>query len=158
MTAGFLAHGILALLGTALAVRTSGGALVRVALLLAALHAVGITIVAAVPGSPSNADTAAMAVHVAGAGMAIIGGNAAVALAAPLHCRRLLPRSPLPLLGITLGGTGLAAAAMLELDTHLLEATLLPDGAWERLAVYPIQAAELTAGVAVLRRTSRPRR
>ncbi|EWS80015.1 hypothetical protein BF93_08155 [Brachybacterium phenoliresistens] len=154
MNAGFIAHGILAAAGAAAAVRARPGVLGRGFLVLAVLHLLGITAVALVPGGPHTMEHGLGAVHTAGAGAAICGGNLATVLAAFRLRRSPAPRAP-ALVGAGLGVLGLLSAAVLVLHmtTDLIPAA--PGGAWERAAVYPIQAAELLAATVILSRSRR---
>lgn len=54
-------------------------------------------------------------------------------------------------LSIVLGAVGLFGLVMLVVDPAWTTVDLLPDGIWERVAVYAILAWELLAGVAVIR-------
>lgn len=148
MNAGFIGTGLLFLLGLALwlgALRSRGaGAVVTTA--LGVVHVVGIVLVGLVPGSPTNADNGLIMFHGIGAVAAIGGGNlCAIASAGPLRflgARRWV--------GAVLGALGLLSATLLGLHV------LLPDGVWERGAVYSFLLWQLLTGWALLRYRSAP--
>lgn len=149
MNVGFLLQGVLFLLAALIAAR---GRPVRVTapwVGLAALHAVGITLVALVHGGPQSVLSGIIAFHVVGAGLAIVCGNlASIAGGAALSGRRFRAFS----VGIAV--VGLLCLLGLQLQPSLLGASL-PDGVWERGSVYAITAWELVAGVVLVRRTMR---
>lgn len=145
MNAGFIGSGLLFLLGlVVLAPRLVEGRRRVPLLLVGALYAAGITLVGLVPGSPSNADNGLMAFHVAGAITAIAGGNTVAILSAgPL---RFL--EPVRRIGPVLGIAGLVSAAL------LVGHVLLPDGVWERGAVYTFMLWQLLVGILLVRRAN----
>jgi hypothetical membrane protein len=143
---GFTLHGLLFALGAGLAVRaypTTGG-VGRAFVVAAAANAIGNVLVGTFhSGTPHSG----VNWHVLGAGLAIVGGNAAVILAgsagarlgAPVLYRRT---------SVALGIVGLACLAALIVDgSHVV-----PVGILERGAVYPIIAWELMTGIALVRR------
>ena len=77
MNAGFLAQGVLFLLATVVAARGLPARPAAPWVGLAALHAVGITLVAFVHGGPQSAASGFIVFHVIGAGLAIVCGNLA---------------------------------------------------------------------------------
>lgn len=147
---GFIVHGLLFLLGAVIVTRScpTPVPLARSFMLAAAANALGNILVGTFhSGTPQPA----VHWHVIGAGLAILGGNAAVVIAgfgslrggaAGAYCR----------VSIALGVVGIASLAALVLDgSHTV-----PVGILERGSVYPIIAWELMTGIAILcRRSSR---
>ena len=144
MNAGFILQGVLYLLAAVIATRALGAGPRRAFLALAAVHAVGITVVGLVHGSASSASSGIGWMHVVGAGMAIIAGNAA-SITAGLSSRRVGAARAFRVASVALGVVGLVALALL---LALGGSTI--DGIWERGSVYTVTAWELLAGVAVL--------
>ena len=125
------------------------GLLVLVA--LAIVYAIGISLVGIVHGSQASDDDGSAIFHVLGAGMAIISGNV-VAIAVGFGVVRERPRSPYALTSIALGVIGLFGLAMLQIDAGTTTVDLLPDGVWERIAVYAVTAWQLMTGTVLLAR------
>ncbi|WP_219818422.1 DUF998 domain-containing protein [Clavibacter michiganensis] len=144
MNAGFILQGVLYLLAAVIATRALGAGPRRAFLALAAVHAVGITVVGLVHGSASSAASGIGWMHVVGAGMAIIAGNAA-SITAGLSSGRVGAARAFRVASVALGVVGLVALALL---LALGGSTI--DGIWERGSVYTVTAWELLAGVAVL--------
>jgi len=144
MNAGFILQGVLYLLAAVIATRALGAGPRRAFLALVAVHAVGITVVGLVHGSASSASSGIGWMHVVGAGMAIIAGNAA-SITAGLSSRRVGAARAFRVASVALGVVGLVALALL---LALGGSTI--DGIWERGSVYTVTAWELLAGVAVL--------
>ncbi|RIJ57188.1 DUF998 domain-containing protein [Clavibacter phaseoli] len=154
MNAGFILQGVLYLAAAVIATRALRAGPRRVFLALAAVHAVGITVVGIIHGSASSAASGIGWMHVVGAGMAIIAGNAA-SITAGLGSGRVGAARPFRVASVALGVVGLVALALLQ---SLGGSTI--DGVWERGSVYTVTAWELMAGVAVLvsaRRRAHPR-
>jgi hypothetical membrane protein len=153
MNAGFVLQGVLYLLAAVIATRALRAGPRRAFLVLAVVHAVGITVVGLVHGSASSAAGGIGWMHVVGAGMAIIAGNAA-SIVAGLGSGRVGAARAFRVASVVLGVVGLVALALLE----ALGGSDV-DGIWERGSVYTVTAWELMAGVAVLvaaRRAPRP--
>ncbi|WP_137824787.1 hypothetical protein [Brevibacterium sp. 2SA] len=99
--------------------------------------------VALVPGSPENVANGLIVIHALGAVAAILGGN----------CAALLSVAPLKDLGqvrwsgAVLGALGIVSGLLLTVHV------LLPDGVWERGAVYPFLLWELIIGAALCLRS-----
>jgi hypothetical membrane protein len=119
--------------------------------LAATANAIGNILIAAFP---SGSDRAAW--HIAGAALAILGGNVAVIIAG-LGGRRVGAPSALRWTSIGLGSVGIACLIVLIID-GANGSRVLPAGLVERGAVYSIIAWELMTGVAILRRGIRRRR
>lgn len=149
MNAGFLLQGALFLLATVVAARGRPARLAAPWVGFAALHAVGITLVALVHGGPQSVASGIIGFHVAGAGLAIVFGNlASIAGSAALGGRGFRVFS----VGIAL--VGLLCLVGLQLQPSLAGASLA-DGVWERGSVYAITVWELVAGVVLVRRSTR---
>lgn len=145
MNAGFIGSGLLFLLGLCtLWPYLAGGASRWWFLGVGALHAVGITFVGLVPGSPANAASGLMTIHVAGAIAAIIGGNL-TAILSRFALGEFFAGSGARLIGPALGSLGLLSAFMLVMHA------LVPDGVSERGAVYPFFAWQFFTAIALLR-------
>lgn len=110
----------------------------------AMIHSAGSILVGAVHSGPREIAAGTHDIHVIGAAMAIIGGNAASIaasrLAAPAAYRRT---------SLALGLFGLASLAMLEIN-RLSVTPILPDGLLERGSVYAITGWEILTGLALL--------
>ncbi|MDQ1137301.1 putative membrane protein [Microbacterium sp. SORGH_AS 1204] len=146
MNAGFLAQGVLFLLATVVAARGLPARPAAPWVGLAALHAVGITLVAFVHGGPQSAASGFIVFHVIGAGLAIVCGNlASIAGGVALGARRFRAFS------VGIAAVGLLCLVGLQLQPSLAGADV-PDGVWERGSVYAITAWELAAGVVLITR------
>lgn len=154
MNTGFVLHGVFFVAAALLAAPVLGTMHRRALLALAATHGVGIVLVGLVHGGQVNADNGLGAVHGIGATMAIVGGNL-TAIVAGLAARRSDELRRLGTVCVTLGVVGLLAALALVLDSGSSSIDVLPDGVWERLAVYTITVFELLIGVATLARLRR---
>jgi hypothetical membrane protein len=152
MNTAFVIQGLLFLTAAVLAVRASAGRWRRPFVGLAAAYAVGVTLVGLVHGSQASADDGSAVFHVVGAALAIIGGNLA-AIVAGVGARATAPSIYSPI-SIMLGAVGLIALVMLRVDAGTTSIDLLPDGTWERIAVYTVTAWELLTGVVLLRRAA----
>lgn len=149
MNTGFVLHGVFFVAAALLAVPVLGTTLRCTFLALATTHGIGIVLVGVVHSGQVNADNGWGAVHGIGAAMAIVGGNLA-AIVAGLAARR---STGLRLAGtacVTLGVVGLLGTVALVLDSGSTAVDVLPDGVWERLAVYTVTAFELLVGVTTL--------
>jgi len=150
MNVAFALHGVLFAAAAVLTVRGTAwraGAR-RGFVTLALVHAAGIILVGLFPGSQTNAGNGLIVFHVLGAAMAIIAGNAA-AIVAGSTLRRHVPRW-LGTASIVLGVVGIIGLVMLLVDSNSTAFSVLPDGVWERMAVYTILAWEALVGVTAL--------
>jgi hypothetical membrane protein len=140
MNTGFVAYGLLALLGAVLIVPWRAGRRAKAIWILSALLAVGLTLIAFFPGSQLSEQAGTIIFHFVGAPLAIIAGNA-VAVVAGVCAPGPRLRRPLIILGVV----GWAAL----LAQLLIMATLpaFPSGIVERLSVYTILAAQLLWGL-----------
>ncbi|MBB3156452.1 putative membrane protein [Microbacterium proteolyticum] len=146
MNAGFIVQGVLFFLATLLAARgrrrTRHSPVLWVA--LAALHAVGITLVAVVHGGPLAAASGMIGIHVVGAALAIVCGNLA-----SIAGGRVLGGRAFRVFSVTIAVAGLLF--LVGLQTHPSIAGMsLPDGVWERGSVYAVTVWELVAGVVLV--------
>jgi hypothetical membrane protein len=146
----FATHGVLFLAGAVVLTRTCSteGFLGRAFLLAAAANAVGNIVVATFRSGAVDASGHAHW-HVVGAGMAIVGGNAA-AIIAGLGSRRLGASRRYRLVSVAIGVVGLACLVALIID-GANGSRLLPVGLVERGAVYSIIAWEIMTGLTILR-------
>ncbi len=147
MNAGFIAQGVLFLLATLLAARGRPGRLAIPWAILAALHAVGITLVAVFHGGPQAAASGTIVLHVVGAGLAIVCGNLA-SIAGGLAIGGRVFR----VFSVAIAVIGLGCLVGLQTSPPV---PALPDGVWERGSVYAITAWELVAGILLVARTRR---
>ncbi|KZC95721.1 DUF998 domain-containing protein [Clavibacter tessellarius] len=150
MNAGFILQGVLYLLAAVVATRALRAGPRRAFLALAVVHAVGITVVGLIHGSASSAASGIGWMHVVGAGMAIVAGNAA-SIVAGLGSGRAGAGAgagaarAYRIASVALGVVGLVALAVLQ----TLGGSGI-DGVWERGSVYTVTAWELITGIAVL--------
>ena len=140
MNAAFVADGLLFLLGATLLARAARARTAFVFLALAAAHSAGMLLVGLVP---ETVPAPLGSVHLVGALLAIGGGNAAILVGARLAGARVA--------GTLLGRAGLAALVALGFPAVLAAAG---GGLVERMAVYPITAWELIAGLSLLSASS----
>ncbi|WP_197374851.1 DUF998 domain-containing protein [Mycolicibacterium baixiangningiae] len=142
MNVAFAAQGCLFLLGAVLA---AGRRHHRPLLAFAAANAVGNLLVATVHAGDG-------ALHLVGAALAIVGGNAAAIAGASLH-----PGARCRLVSRLLGVAGLVSLAALVVQAWA-GIEVLPAPVWERASVYPILAWQLFAATAMLRASLPARR
>ncbi|BCZ22170.1 DUF998 domain-containing protein [Mycobacterium senriense] len=145
MHAAFYLQGILFLLGASLIVGVPDNRRARLFLGAVATNAVGNIVIGTVHGG---------AVHVAGAVLAIAGGNAAILLGSgvigPLAAWRRYRG-----LSKAIAALGLLCLAMLMIKSATATTFLLPDGAWERGSVYSITGWQLLTAACLLVGTTR---
>lgn len=149
MNAGFVGEGLFALLAAIVLSATLPRRKSLGLLAIVAVHAAGITIVGLVPGSPENAANGLMNFHGLGAVLAIGAGNFAAILAGAWITRGLLPSS-VRIAAIAFGVVGFTGATLLANKIGL------PDGVWERTAVYAIILWHLLLGTALLHKARAP--
>jgi len=149
---GFVLDGAFFALAAIMARRTVGTAARadNIFLILALMHSLGTILVGAVHSGPREVAAGIQQLHVIGAGMAILGGNAALIAAAAAARRFGAPRY-YRLASVMLGSLGLIAIAVLEIG-----GTALPAGLLERASVYPITLWEIATGIAILARRGKP--
>ncbi|GAA0420908.1 hypothetical protein GCM10009543_14800 [Leifsonia naganoensis] len=162
MNTAYVLHGVLFVAAALLAARSADVAaasprLRRWFVGAAIVHGVGIALVGVFHGSQANADNGLIVLHILGAVMAIVGGNAAAILAGAAFLRSHTHRG-FGMVSLALGIIGLVSLVMLEVDSSSATIDLLPDGVWERGSVYSILVWELVAGAATLIGLRRSRR
>jgi len=150
MNTAFVANGLLFLAASVIAVRVVARGPRRTLLALSIVFAAGIVMVGLVPGSPTNLANGLIALHGLGAAMAIIAGNLAALVGGVVARRNGLPRASAPV-STVLGVVGLIGLVLLLVDSGSTAIDLLPDGVWERIAVYAIIVWQLVTGVVLLR-------
>jgi len=128
VNAAFLAQAILFPAGSALVVRGVAAPKAAWFLALAVVNGIGNVLVATVHSGTGSKW------HVAGAILAIAGGNAAV-LQGSSVLRRSGAARPYRAVSVALGALGLLCLVAMAVDTSH---AVLPVGAWERGSVYPI--------------------
>ncbi len=144
MHAAFYLQGVLFLLGAFLIVGIPHSPRARIFLGLVATNAVGnIVIATAHSGAP----------HVAGAVLAIVGGNTAIlvgsTVVATVGSRRWYRQ-----LSTCIAALGLLCLIMLMVNSATRKANLLPDALWERGSVYSIIMWQLLTAACLLKRAS----
>lgn len=150
----FVVHGVLFLLGALLVSRACPirGWILRSFVAAAFVNAIGNILVGTFrSGVPVAAGQ--LNWHVVGAGLAILGGNAAVIIAG-IEGREIPAAQGFRRASIGLGSIGIGCLLVLIAD-GVGEARALPVGLVERGAVYSIIAWEILAGVTILRRPIR---
>ena len=147
MNTAFVVQGTLFLAGAVLLVRATRRSS-RSFVGLAAANFVGNLLVAAVPsGQPAVAW-----VHLTGATLAIVGGNAAALVGSSIVAdRRAGHYRPV---AITIAGCGLSSFALLAVGAVTSSTVVLPFAVWERLSVYTIIGWQMFSAVKLLRRAS----
>jgi hypothetical membrane protein len=129
MNAAFVFQGTLFFAGAAFLSRDTGRRRGVVLVACAAANAVGNVVVATVPGGP----TGIAWLHVAGAVLAIVGGNAAILVGSAIPRARRGYRA----ISVGLAALGLLSFALLAIDA-IFSTTLLPGPVLERISVYTI--------------------
>ena len=146
MNVNFIGHGLLFLLGGVFAFR--GGAAAGRArygfLSLTIIYAIGSALVGTFHSSAQTVAVGPISLHVLGAGLSIIGGNAAI-IVAGLNARRLGAANGYGTTSVTLGTLGLLCLVTLQAGSPFGLT-----GLWERGSVYSITLWEIGTGVAYL--------
>jgi len=143
---GFIGHGVLFLIAAVALAPLLTGRWRVAALALAVLHAAGIVMVGVVHGSAYSIAHGLFVYHSTGANLAILGGNLLSIVAGKAARRRGAPRW-FGVISVVLGALGFVSLGLLALRTSV------PDGVFERGAVYSIFAWDLFAGAVLLRAT-----
>lgn len=146
MNVNFIAHGLLFLLGGVFAFRAGAAAgRARFGFLgLAVVYAVGSALVGAFHSSAQTIAVGPVSLHVLGAGLSIVGGNAAI-IVGGLNARRLGAANGYGTASVALGTLGLLCLITLQAGPPF---NLI--GLWERGSVYSITLWEIGTGVAYL--------
>ncbi|MDT5136810.1 MAG: hypothetical protein QOD58_1072 [Mycobacterium sp.] len=138
MHAAFWLHGTLFLLGALFIVGRPADRRARVFLGMAAANTLGNIVVATVHSGT---------VHIAGAALAIVGGNAAIlAGSAVIRPTRRWYRNASKIVGVL----GFSSLLMLVVDSATTKIDLLPSGVWERGSVYSITLWQLLTAACLL--------
>ena len=149
MNAGFILQGLLFVAAAMVAARTLRSR-ARYALVgLATINCVGISIVGVSHEAAAAPGDATLKVHVLGAFLAIVAGNA-TALVSSIVSRELRLPAVHRVASVVLPIAGIAALIMLIL-AQARGPILVPDGIWERGSVYTITAWEILTGLCLLR-------
>lgn len=146
MNAAFITQGVLLAVGVVLLARTARGPLRTAVGVVGVVVGAGYLLIGTFHGSASAATDGTLAWHFAGAGLAILGGNA-LALVLGIHWWRDPATRGLGHASAPLGVLGL-------IGTAVLLATMgsdVPAGLIERIAVYPIVLWQLRVAVEFLR-------
>ena len=112
------------------------------------IHAIGTILVGSVPNGPREVALGLAPIHLIGAAMAIIGGNAAL-IAAASFSRRFGAPAWYRAVCVGLGLFGFVSLALLEVG-GLTGRAILPAGLLERGAVYPITVWKIMTGMAIV--------
>ena len=140
MHAAFYLQGILFFLGALLVVGIRDSGRARLFLGLAAANAVGNIVVGTMHSGK---------VHVAGAALAIVGGNTAI-LAGSAVVKTVGGRRWYRSISKLVAALGLLCLVMLMINFATTKANLLPNGAWERGSVYSITIWQLLTAACLL--------
>jgi hypothetical membrane protein len=148
MNAAFAFQGSLFFAGAAFLSHGTGRRRAPILVACAAANAVGNIVVATVPGGPTGISW----LHVAGASLAIVGGNAAILVGSSIlragRCYRAI--------SVGLAALGLLSFVLLAIDA-LMAGGLLPGPVLERISVYTIIGWQvLTAFRLIFPRTAAP--
>lgn len=145
MHAAFYLQGILFLVGASLIVGVPDNRRARLFLGTVAANALGNVVIGTVHSGT---------VHIVGALLAIVGGNAAILVGSgvigPLTAWRRYRG-----LSKAIAALGLSCLAMLMIKSATATTYLLSDGAWERGSVYSITVWQLITAACLLTRTTR---
>lgn len=145
MNAAFVTQGTLFFAGAVFAVRAAQHRRAGPFIGLAAANAVGNLLVASVPSGPSGLAW----VHVTGAVIAIVGGNAAILAGWPVVSDGGVSRYYRHA-SVALGAVGLTSFALLAIESTGAVTTLLPGAVWERTSVYTIIGWQILSAILLL--------
>jgi hypothetical membrane protein len=146
MNTGFVVQGLLMGCAVVLLSRMVVGRTKSSTAVMGVVIAVGYVLVGTFHGSLQAEQDGTLALHFAGAALAIFGGNT-LALVLGLHRRTFAGTRTLGLLSIVVGALGLLAAVVL-MSTFNAD---VPSGLIERCSVYSIVLWEILVAVALLR-------
>lgn len=144
MNAAFVGQGTLFFAGAALLVRAARPRKPLLLLSFGAANMVGNILVAAVPSGPTGIGW----LHVTGAALAIVGGNAAIVAGSTVIEDAGAPRW-YRAASIGLGGLGLLSVGFVAVGA---------DASWERISVYTIIGWQILSAVFLLRAAGSARR
>ena len=140
MHVAFYLQGVLFLLGALAIVGVLDSRRARLFLGLVAANAVGNIVVGTLHSG---------SVHVAGAALAIVGGNAAI-LAGSSVIGPVIGHPWYRITSTLIAALGILCLIMLLVDSATTRVNLLPSGAWERGSVYSITAWQLLTAAGLL--------
>lgn len=149
MNAAFCLQGTLFFVGAVLIARAFQARNATVFLTLAAANAAGNFLVATVHSGPTAQADGTIRVHVTGAVLAILGGNAAI-LAGSSIVRGPIRRGWYRGISVGIAALGLLGFALLTVESRTAATIVAPAGVWERCSVYSIIAWQLFTGVCLL--------
>ena len=145
MNTAFVVQGVLFFVGAVLLMRA---ARVRDVLLwFAAANCIGNVVVASVP---SGSEGSAWA-HVAGAVLAIVGGNAAIVAGTPMVRAAGAPKGYAGV-SAAIAAVGFTSLVLLAVASTTSSVVVLPGAVWERTSVYTIIAWQVLSAMALLAR------
>ena len=145
----FWIEGTLFLVGSLLVVWGSGSRLSRLFVLLVATNAFGNIAVGVVHGGSASAANGWVWLHLLGATLAIIGGNAAI-LVGSFCLTRSVKVWWYRVVSVLLAGLGFMGVAILSGGFSRPGTAVLHAGAWERVSVYTILGWQIFTGVLLL--------
>ncbi|GLE52718.1 DUF998 domain-containing protein [Mycobacterium montefiorense] len=140
MHIAFYLQGMLFFLGASLMVGVPDNRRARIFLGTVAVNAVGNFVIGTIHSGR---------VHIVGAVLAIVAGNAAI-LTGITAIRVVAERPWYRRISKLLAGLGLLSMIMLMLNSATAKTIPLPDGAWERVSVYSITLWQLLTGACLL--------
>jgi hypothetical membrane protein len=145
MNAAFCVQGTMFLAAAILVAIGLRGQRPKLFLGFAALNAAGNILVATVPGGAATDAGGGSRLHVVGAVLAIVGGNAAV-LAGSRFVRDAGGAQWYRTVSVAVGALGLLCLLMLRVDSSTSAFDILASGVWERGSVYSIIGWQLVTG------------
>jgi hypothetical membrane protein len=151
MNTAFVVQGTLFLVGAVLVCRAYESRNAGMFLTLAATNTVGNILVATVHSGPTAQAVGSIWVHVVGALLAIVGGNAAI-----LAGSSVLRNAGWPpwyrRVSVAFAAFGLLSLTMLAVTSAIPPLEFLPLATWERCSVYPIIAWQMFTAACLLAR------
>lgn len=157
MNATFVTQGVCFAVVAAVACVGAARCVVVTVAVVAVVHGIGLALVGTFHGGQGSVDDGTSVFHVLGAAAAIISGNVVAIIVGAGSSAVGAPRT-YRVTSVVLGTVGLVALVMLVVDSGSSAIDLLPDGVWERGAVYTLIAWELLSAVVVLTGLARSRR
>lgn len=147
---GFIAQGVLFLLGSIAILRGTNSGIARwIFLSLAGIYAIGFVLIATFHGSSQAQEAGLIRFHFLGGSLAALAGNFALIFAGIAGKHIGVSRSQ-RLVSIGLGVVGLFCAIMLSIDQGHTPINLLPPGIWERGIAYSTILWEILLGTTLL--------
>jgi len=152
MNFGFIARGLMFAIASVLIARGTQIRRSVIFLGLALCHGLGGILVGLVPAGPSSAAAGIAFIHVLGALLAIVSGNA-ILIYVGVRAEQFGASRSYRKACVAAGTLGCISFAMLIVNMGLHHAVLFDDGVWERLSVYPIVIWTAVTGLMLLART-----